>query len=99
MRPETFVSPSDSMASRPVFLRRCSINISGLPFTSVTASWPVSVIMLRRWKLVFTPTFVKALAIVAVLIGPFYSLEFLVHWKGIAMDLVGSTSAAVIRAP
>jgi len=52
----------------------------------------LSVIMLRRWRLVFTPNFLKALAIVAVLIGPFYTLVFLVHWKGIAMDLVGSTN-------
>jgi len=52
----------------------------------------LSVIMLRRWKLVLTPNFLKALAIVAVLIGPFYTLEFLVHWKGIAMDLLGSTN-------
>jgi hypothetical protein len=52
----------------------------------------VSVIALRQWKLILTPNFLKALAIVAVLIGPFYTLVFLVHWKGIAMDLIGSTN-------
>ena len=56
------------------------------------AACALSVIALRRWKLILTPNFLKALAIVAVLIGPFYTLVFLVHWKGIAMDLLGSTN-------
>jgi len=51
----------------------------------------LSVIVLRRWKLLVTPSSLKALAIVAVLVGPFYTLVYLVHWKSIAMDLVGST--------
>jgi Dolichyl-phosphate-mannose-protein mannosyltransferase len=52
----------------------------------------VSVIALRQWKLILTPSFLKAVAIVAVLIGPFYTLVFLVHWRAIAMDLIGSTN-------
>jgi Dolichyl-phosphate-mannose-protein mannosyltransferase len=52
----------------------------------------LSVIALRRWTLIRTSNFLKALAIVAVLIGPFYTLVYLVHWKAIAMDLVGSTN-------
>jgi hypothetical protein len=53
----------------------------------------LSVIMLRRWENLFTADFLKALAIVAVLIGPFYTLVYLVHWKSIAMDFIGPTNA------
>jgi Dolichyl-phosphate-mannose-protein mannosyltransferase len=50
----------------------------------------LSLIGLRRWKLLLAPDVLKALAIVAVLVGPFYTLVYLVHWKSIAMDLVGA---------
>ena len=52
----------------------------------------LSLIVLGRWKMLFAPTMLKALAIVAVLVGPFYTLVFLVHWKSIAMDLVGASN-------
>lgn len=51
----------------------------------------LSIVGLRRWKLVLTSSMLKALAIIAVLIGPFYTVVYLVHWRTIAMDLVGST--------
>ena len=58
----------------------------------------LSVVVLREWKLVFTPNMLKAVAIVVVLVGPFYTVVYLVHWRSIAMDLLGSTNAHHINA-
>jgi hypothetical protein len=52
----------------------------------------LSLAALRRWELILTSNMLKALAIVAVLVGPFYALVYVVHWRIIAMDLVGSTN-------
>lgn len=58
----------------------------------LAAACALSVAGLGRWKLVLTSNMLKALAIVAVLVGPFYTVVYLVHWRGIAIDLVGSTN-------
>lgn len=50
----------------------------------------LSVVALRRWRLIWNYHVAVALLIGMVLAGPFYALVYLVHWAPIAMDLVDS---------
>ncbi|PWT83847.1 MAG: hypothetical protein C5B58_05805 [Acidobacteria bacterium] len=47
----------------------------------------LSVVALKRWRLVWNYHVVIALLIAIAVVGPFYTLVYLVHWKPIAMDL------------
>jgi hypothetical protein len=53
----------------------------------------LTIVLLRKWKLLLSRRMLAAIAIVAVLTGPYYTVAYLVHWKTIAMDLVGNTRA------
>ena len=59
------------------------------PFCALT------ILVLRKWKLVLNRHMAIAFGIVAILTGPFYTLVYLVHWKTVAMDLVGNRSADI----
>jgi len=54
-----------------------------------------TIVVLRKWKLVLNRHMAIAFGIVVVLTGPFYTLVYLVHWKTVAMDLLGNSSAGI----
>jgi Dolichyl-phosphate-mannose-protein mannosyltransferase len=47
----------------------------------------LSVVALRKWQLVWSHHTAVALVIGMAMVGPFYTLVYLIHWKPIAMDL------------
>ena len=49
--------------------------------------------LLGKWRLVLNRRVLGPLALLVVLVGPFYSLVYIVHWKTISMDLLGQQSS------
>ena len=47
----------------------------------------LSVVILRKWRIVRNYHVTLALLTGTILVGPFYTLVYLIHWKSIAMDL------------
>jgi 4-amino-4-deoxy-L-arabinose transferase-like glycosyltransferase len=58
-----------------------------------------SAMVLKKWHLIFHRRVLQPLLIVVLLVGPFYTLVYAVHWKTIAMDLtgMGMQSSASVR--
>lgn len=73
------------MASAAMLTKQNSIYL--IPFCLLSG------LMVQGWKLFLRAQVLRALAIGLVLVAPFYTLVYLVHWKTIAMDL-GERSAS-----
>lgn len=52
-----------------------------------------SVIAFRKWQLLDGHKVLGPLAVIFILTAPFYAVVYVVHWKIIAMDLVGRSNA------
>ena len=61
----------------------------------LAAACPLSVLLLGKWRLFLNRRVLGPLAILIVLLAPFYGTVAVVHWKTIAMDLTGHGMANV----
>lgn len=57
----------------------------------------LSVAAMSKWRLLWNRRVVGPAVLMTVLIAPFYTVVYLVHWKAIAMDLVGQNAPAATR--
>lgn len=57
----------------------------------------LSVAALKRWWLLFDRRVLGPAALITALIAPFYTVVYVVHWKAIAMDLMGRNAAIAQR--
>ncbi|PWT79268.1 MAG: hypothetical protein C5B58_13970, partial [Acidobacteria bacterium] len=57
----------------------------------------ISIVTLRRWKVLWNHHLFVALLIGIALVGPFYTLVYLVHWKSITMDLAEQSVSGLAK--